>query len=60
MAGDNFFEGIKTEQDLKNKLIKNVSKHDYYMFYTNDEIVDKTLNNGIRLTNGVNWNDLID
>lgn len=30
------------------------------MFYTNDEIVDKTLNNGIRLTNGVNWNDLID
>lgn len=32
MAGDNFFEGIKTEQDLKNKLIKNVSKHDYYCF----------------------------
>lgn len=32
MAGDNFFEGIKTERDLKNKLIKNVSKHDYYCF----------------------------
>lgn len=60
MAGDNFFEGIKTEQDLKNKLIKNVSKHDYYMFYTNEDIAINTLDNGIRLTNGVNWNDLID
>ena len=30
------------------------------MFYTNDEIADKTLKKGIRLTNGVNWNDLID
>ena len=60
MATKDEFMVIHTSNEMKYFLKNKARRHQNYSFYVDEEGLDKTKDNGLKLSTGYNWNDPID